>query len=122
MMTSMTAIMERATELAQQNTPGVTFAKFGVFLENLFLGTLRLLGLIVGRTWFHASRTLFVTGLAFADGYKDGVKALPPAPPVPVNAPFPGQSAQLLDDPRTIDTYQTPFGVPYGPNVQASHD
>lgn len=118
----MTAIMERATELAGQNSPGVAFSKFGVFLENVFLGTFRLTGFILGRMWFHAAQVLFVIGLAFADGYKDGVKAAPASPASQPPAEHPQPTGAFLDDPRTIDSYQTPFGVPYGPNVQASHD
>ena len=115
-MTSMTAITERATELAQQNTPGVAFAKLGVFLENVFLGTLRLLGLIVGRTWFHFSRLIFVIGLAIYGRLQRRCKG--PATACASSAgqhPYPAGAGFSVEDPRTIDAYQTPFGVPSRP-------
>jgi hypothetical protein len=113
----MTEIMQRATELAEKNTPGVAFAGIGIFLENMFLGVFKLIGLILGRTWFHGSQLFYAAGLAFADGYRSGTRVarVPQQPSMP---PYPGQP-DLMDDDRIIDQRTTPFGVPYGPNVQA---
>jgi hypothetical protein len=116
-MTENSDIMARATELATANPPHVSFSKLGVLLENLFFGVFRVLGWAIGRLWFHGSRTMFVVGLAFADGYRQGAKAQPEiAPPPPPPAPV-----DLLEDDRIAD-HMTPFGVPFGPNVFASHD
>lgn len=117
----MTEIMERATKLAEQNTPGVAFKGLVVLFENTFLGVFALIGWLIGRTWFHGSQLIYLVGLAFADGYKNGAKV---APPQPKQLPPPRQAgpADLLDDDRIVDQYQTPFGVPFGPNVQASHE
>ena len=116
----MTEIMERATDLAEKNTPGVAFQGLGVLLENMFLGLFRLIGWSLGRFWFHGSRMLYFMGLAFADGYKSGVRApvqVPQQPSVPAQPLVP--APPLMDDGRTHDAYSTPFGVPFGPNVQA---
>lgn len=124
-MTENSAIVTRASDLAAQHSPGVVLRKFAIFLENLFFGVFRVLGWMIGRSWYHGAQVLFVIGLAFSDGYKLGAKippkepqALPPGTYNSNGAP----AVDLVDDDRVIDTYQTPFGVPYGPNVHASHD
>lgn len=123
MMTPMsnTEIMERAKALATENTLDVSFKKFFVLLENAFFGIFGILGWLVGRTWFYGAQTLFVVGLAFKEGYVKGAKAPVPVPeedarPDAVPAP------PLMNDGRTMNQYDTPFGVPFGPNVFASHD
>src|SRR5580693_5699225 len=100
----MTEIMERATELAEKNTPGVAFEGLGILLENMFLGVFRLIGWGLGRSWFHGSRMLYFAGLAFADGYKNGVKAPVPQVPAQQSVPMP----PLMDDGRTQDQLRTP--------------
>jgi hypothetical protein len=110
--------MQRATELAEQNTPGVAFTGLGVLLENLFLGAFTAIGWVTGRTWFHGSRLVYVIGLAVADGYVKGAK-VPPRVPQQLAPPLPPGHPDLMSDERIIDQRTTPFGVPYGPNVQA---
>lgn len=96
---------------------------FGEVAENAFLGCFSLLGRVTGYfalaiSWlaFHAWTLVFVIWLAFTDGFRKaaGTKAQQPAAP-------PGTASQLLADPRYADQ-NTPFGVPFGPNVHASHD
>jgi hypothetical protein len=120
-MTANTEIMARATEMATANPPHVSFAKLGELLENMFFGVFKIIGWLIGRAWFHGTRVLYVVGLAFADGYRNGVKAPPEVPPQLTQPAQPGMPP-LLDDNRTISAYETPFGIPFGPNVQASHD
>jgi hypothetical protein len=109
-------IKGRARELAAQNPPGVALGKFAILLENMFFGAFRVLGWAIGRSWFYAAQVLFVIGLAFCEGYRNGAKAAPKTPSLPQPAaPVP----DLVDDDRIMDPYTTPFGVPYGPNVQA---
>lgn len=121
MIAPMSEIMERAGELASKNTPGVAFSSFGILLENLFLGFFASVAWVLGRTWFYGSQLIYAAGLAFADGYKRGTKAQPKQPPAAVSAPLTAGPAQLLEDDRIAD-HMTPFGIPFGPNVQASHD
>lgn len=109
----MTEIMQRATELAEKNTPGVALTGIRDLAENLFLGLFACIAWILGRSWFHGSQLLYAAGLAFADGYRKGAKA-PRVPPQPPSVPQP----RMLDDDRIAD-HTTPFGVPFGPNVQA---
>jgi hypothetical protein len=114
-------IMARATEMASRNPPDVSFAKLLVVCENVFFGVFKLIGWLIGRVWFHGSRTLYIVGLAFSDGYKHGAK-VPPKPQQalpPPQAGGPQPMPPLMNDGRTQDVYDTPFGVPYGPNVQA---
>jgi hypothetical protein len=62
---------------------------------------------------------VYFIGLAFMDGYAHGTKAAPrpaPAQQLPQRV-----SPPLVDDDRIAD-HTTPFGVPFGPNVHASHD
>lgn len=121
MLGSMTPIMQRATELATKNTPGEVARSAGILLENLFLGFFAAVAWVLGRTWFYGSQLIYAAGLAFADGYKRGTKAQPKQPPAAVSAPLTAGPAQLLEDDRIAD-HMTPFGIPFGPNVQASHD
>lgn len=118
---TMTEIMARATDMAERNTPGVAFKGLGVLLENLFLGVFACVGWVLGRSWFHGSQLLYASGLAFADGYKKGTRYQPPVPSQLSQPPQAGQP-DLLDDSRIMNSYDTPFGVPYGPNVQASSE
>lgn len=109
----MSDISQRAAELARQNPPGVV-------LENLFLGVFAVMGMVLGRLWFWGSKFVFIIGLAFADGYMKGAKvqARPPEaeiPPPPQSVPAP----PLMNDGRTMNMNETPFGVPFGPNVHA---
>lgn len=112
----MTEIMQRATELAEKNTPGVALTSVRDLAENLFLGIFTCLAWVLGRSWFHGSQLLYAAGLAFADGYRKGAHA-PRVPQQPSVPPYPGQP-RMLDDDRIAD-HTTPFGVPFGPNVQA---
>jgi hypothetical protein len=108
----MSELSERADNLAAENSPGVV-------LENLFLGFFAAIGWVLGRSWFHGAKLLFLVYLAFTDGYNRGVKRQPkPAEPVTPPNPQPPLS-ELLADSNILDAYQTPFGVPFGPNVQA---
>ena len=116
--------MARAAELAEKNTPGVAAVSLGILLENLFLGTFAVTGWIAGRvvlffgwSWFHGSKLTYAVGLAVADGYKKGSKPQPRALQVPQQSQ-PGMPP-FMDDGRAHDVYSTPFGVPFGPNVQA---
>lgn len=111
-MTDVRALSKRAGELANENTPGVV-------LENLFFGFFTVIGMVLGRAWFYASKMVYIIGLAFIDGYKRGAKFQPKVPqPIAAPPPAPDMPA-LMDDGRTHDAYTTPFGVPFGPNVQA---
>jgi hypothetical protein len=105
------SISQRASQLAASNPPGVV-------LENLLLWMFRAIGLVLGRGWFYGSKVVYFIGLAFMDGYVHGAHAVrQPAPqqlPAPVSPP-------IVDDDRIAD-HTTPFGVPFGPNVHASHD
>jgi hypothetical protein len=114
-------IMARATDLAQRNPPDVSLAKLLVFFENIFFGVFKLAGWLIGRVWFHGSRTIYIVGLAFSDGYRQGAKVPPkkPAPAEPAIGPQRTPMPPLMNDGRTQDVYDTPFGMPYGPNVQA---
>lgn len=105
----MSDLSERADNLAAENSPGIV-------LENLFLGFFTVIGWVLGRSWFHAAKLLFLVYLAFTDGYHRGVK-LQPKPPEPAAIQQPPQ--ELLANSNILDAYQTPFGVPFGPNVQA---
>ena len=120
-MTETTGIMTRASELAEKNPPGVAFKNFGILLENLFLGFFACVAWVIGRTWFYGSQLLYAAGLAFADGYRKGAKVPPKVPRQLNSSPIPGHP-DLMADSRIADGYTTPFGVPYGPNVQANHE
>ncbi len=96
----------------------------GEVLENAFLGIFHHLGRFLGYTakavayvLFHSYTLLFVIWLAFQDGFKHATKVKEQAPAEAVPLP----QGQLLGDPRYTDQ-NTPFGVPFGPNVHASHD
>jgi hypothetical protein len=105
-------LVTQAEQMAQDNPPGVV-------LENLLLGIFRVLGFILGRLWFYGSKIVYIIGLALADGYKQGARAMvQPQATQPIAVP----AGAFVEDPRIHDTAQTPFGVPYGPNIQASHD
>jgi hypothetical protein len=120
----MSDISERAEALAKAHP-------FAEVVENTFLGFFKVLGLITGGfvlgvSWlaFHAWTVVFIVWLAFSDGFKAAARVHQPD----VNqvaeriAPLPNPAAtHLLDDPRYQD-HTTPFGVPYGPNVHASHE
>ncbi len=111
----------RAAELAKAHP-------FGEVVENTFLGFFHVIGRLFGYlaltlSWiaFHAWTLVFVVWLAFSDGFKHAAKVQPKQPaPAPVAPVQPG-ATHLMDDPRYAD-HNTPFGVPYGPNVHASHD
>jgi hypothetical protein len=110
----MTEIMQRATELAEKNTPGVALTSVRDLAENLFLGIFACLAWVLGRSWFHGSQLLYAAGLAFADGYRRGAKA----PRVPQQPPVPRQEQQrwqpdVVTDTSIRDAYSTPFGVPH---------
>lgn len=107
--------MARANDLALVHTPGAVARSVGEFLENAFFGIFRAAGWLLGRAWF----LLFVVGLAFKDGFDNARPVKVPSSPAPLSAQ---QKVELMDADRTIDPYQTPFGIPFGPNVHASHD
>lgn len=95
----------------------------GEVLENAFLWAITAIGSFAGFlalslkwTFHHGYAFLFILALAFSAGYRKTSKPVVKVPVQPV-----GGSQQLLDDDRIAD-YQTPFGIPFGPNVQASHD
>lgn len=121
MLGGMSVIMQRASELATKNTPGQVARSAGIILENLFLGFFACVAWVLGRSWFYGSQLIYAAGLAFADGYKRGAKARPEQPQA-VEPPAGPRTQELVEDGRIIDQYQTPFGVPFGPNVHASHD
>jgi hypothetical protein len=107
----MSDISKRAEQLANEHPPGVV-------IENLFLGLFTVIGWVLGRSWFYLSKFVFLIYLAFQDGYIKGGK-VKQKPPPPAEIMQPQQIQQLMNDGRTIDTVTTPFGVPFGPNVQA---
>lgn len=108
-------IMARADELAVVHSPSAVARSVGEFLENAFFGFFRTAGWLAGRAWF----LVFVILLALKDGFNNGRPVKVPSSPAPLSAQG---KVELMDAERTIDAYQTPFGVPYGPNVHASHD
>ena len=117
MILGMSDITNRAEALASAHP-------LGEVLENAFLGVFHHLGRTIGYTakavsWalFHSYTLLFVIWLAFHDGFKHATKAKEQAPAAISEAPQP----PLLADPRYVDQ-NTPFGVPFGPNVHASHE
>jgi len=93
-------------------------------LDTAVLGTLLGIGWLVGRLWYgtvftaaFAGKGLVMYVLAVRHGYRKGVKKkLAPAQAQPAAPP---QPTELLAGNPIHDAYQTPFGVPYGPNVQA---
>jgi hypothetical protein len=102
----------------------------GEVAENMFLGFFAVLGGLAGYavlagSWllFHSWKFVFVIWLAFSDGFKRAARVPPrqpkpgAAPPVPLPGSVP--APPLMNDGRTHDVYTTPFGVPFGPNVQA---
>lgn len=110
-MTDARDLSRRASELAASHPPAVV-------LENLFLGFFAVLGWIVGRLWFYGSKTVYIVALALADGYVKGARAAnAPVQQLPQAA----DTRPLVEDDRITD-HTTPFGIPFGPNVQASHD
>jgi hypothetical protein len=111
-MTKSQEIAQRAEALAKENT-------LGVVLDNLFFLTFRVIGLALGRTWFYGSKLVYVIWLAFLDGYVQGVKAVREAQAAPGQAPQGPVQGPLLDDERIMMQHNTPFGVPFGPNIQA---
>ena len=114
----MSDITERAEALAKAHPVGEV-------LENAFFGSFKLAGMAAGGAFravnwalFHAYTLIFIIWLAFKDGFKQTAK-IQPKPAAAVEQPPIVQ--KLLDDPRYHDQ-NTPFGVPYGPNVHASHE
>jgi hypothetical protein len=94
-------------------------------IDTVILGILVGIGWVVGRSWWllvfcavFAARGLAAYGLAIRHGYRMGTMTLKP-----VAAPGPAPDARALglrsiNDDRIAD-HTTPFGVPFGPNVQA---
>ena len=127
MITGMSDITERASALAKAHPAHV-------ILENAFLGFFAVIGGIFGYafravSWllFHGYTLLFVIWLAAQDGFRKTSKIEPkpkkndaPASVPPLTG-MPPTAQQILEDPRYQDQSTTPFGVPYGPNVHASH-
>ena len=118
-MTDARELNKRAAELAESPPPLVV-------VENLFLGFFACLGWVIGRLVL----LVYLVCLATADGFKHGATALVlkekkpkaiVAPPAESNGHMP-HPADLHNDDRLQDPYGTPFGVPYGPNVHASHE
>ncbi len=114
----MSDISERAEALAKAHP-------FAEVVENTFLGFFHVIGRLFGyialsAAWiaFHGWTLVFVVWLAFSDGFKHAAKVQPKPAAV---APVPQPTGKLLEDDRYAD-YTTPFGVPFGPNVHASHD
>ena len=114
----MSDITERASALAEAHP-------IGEVLENAFFGSFKLVGMGFGAAFravnwalFHAYTLVFVIWLAFCDGFKQTAKIQPK----PAAAEQPAIVQQVLNDPRYQDAQSTPFGVPYGPNVHASHE
>ncbi len=96
-------------------------------IDTAVLGVLVGIGWFFGRAWWllaygavFASKGLVLYVLAVRHGYRKGTKkplkdaAQGAVPPVPQ-----GQPQRLMADDRIMETHQTPFGVPFGPNVQA---
>ncbi len=122
----MSDITERAQVLAKAHP-------FGETLENAFLGFFHVIGRAAGYSvkallflLFHGWTLVFVIWLAFSDGFRQAAKVQPkqvhadiPEPGTPPAGP--GAGSPLVNDPRYAD-YTTPFGVPFGPNVHASHE
>lgn len=115
MLAVMSDISKRAEELAAQHPAGEVLENSLLWLITAIGGFFGFLALAVKWTLHHAWSLVFVVALAFSAGYR---KTSKPAVKIPVQ---PGP-VQLMEDERTIDSYQTPFGIPFGPNVQASHD
>lgn len=96
-------------------------------LDTVILAVLVAIGWVPGRVWWLmvfgsviAARGLTAYALAVRHGYRIGMKKQL-APVKPAKAPAPTlahATQQLIDDDRIAD-HQTPFGVPFGPNVQA---
>jgi hypothetical protein len=96
-------------------------------IDTVILGILVGVGWIAGRAWWllvfavvFASHGLAAYALAVRHGYRLGTMTLKPAvqaSPGPAPGP-PRTTQQLIDDDRIAD-HTTPFGVPFGPNVQA---
>jgi hypothetical protein len=114
----MSDLTKRAEALAAEHP-------IGEVLENSFLWLITAIGaafgyLVLAVKWliFHSYSFLFVVGLAFAAGFKKTSKPAVKPEPAPEERTY----AALIEDERIIDQHQTPFGVPFGPNVFASHD
>ncbi len=97
-------------------------------IDTVILGVLVGIGWVVGRSWWllvfcavFASHGLTAYALAVRHGYRLGTMTLKPvvqAAPGPAPNAVPRTAQQLIDDDRIAD-HTTPFGVPFGPNVQA---
>ena len=96
-------------------------------IDTVVLAVLVGLGWAVGRAWWLlmfgsvlAAKGLVAYGLAVRYGYRQGAKTKPaPAPQPAPGLPSPNLMSPANDDERILDQRLTPFGVPYGPNVQA---
>jgi hypothetical protein len=96
-------------------------------IDTVILAVLVGVGWVVGRSWWLlvfgsviAAKGLVSYALAVRHGYRLGTLTLKSAPAsvAPARAQPPRTTQQLIDEDRIAD-HQTPFGVPFGPNVQA---
>jgi len=95
-------------------------------IDTVILAVLVGIGWTVGRAWWLlvfsaviAAKGLAAYALAVRHGYRLGTMTLKPAvQAAPGPAPDAAAKRQIMDDERITD-YTTPFGVPFGPNVQA---
>lgn len=95
-------------------------------IDTVILAVLVGIGWAAGRSWWllvfgsvFAARGLASYALAVRHGYRLGTMTLKPAVQAsPGPAPNARTTQQLIDEDRIAD-HQTPFGVPFGPNVQA---
>jgi hypothetical protein len=92
-------------------------------LDTIILAVLVAIGWVPGRIWWLAvagsilaARGLTTYALAVRHGYRLGRKTQ--LKPVAVAPPAMASTQKLIDDERITD-HMTPFGVPFGPNVQA---
>jgi hypothetical protein len=97
-------------------------------LDTVILAILVGIGWTAGRAWWllvfgsvFAAKGLVTYAYAVRHGYRAGMmKQLKPVVPAQGAAPPASRptSEQMLENDRIAD-HQTPFGVPFGPNVQA---
>lgn len=94
-------------------------------LDTVILAVLVAIGWTVGRAWWlavfgavFAGKGLVSYSRAVQYGYRMGTKTqLKPVVQASSDVP-PHATQRMVDDDRIAD-HQTPFGVPFGPNVQA---